>query len=161
MKYFISYSLRMLAAAFLVCAIGIFTSCRQNDLGVDDDGINFSLLFDCMWVPEQRDHIPDTEEIPFVALDSKYPVYFSEDGTKLEILHHIGDDYTPYKTYNALIDETTAIIMLSAKGEQTYWAKIHRLNPGYLTVYFGSDEDNYIIYKREKMPAELSVGNAK
>ncbi len=145
-------------SALLACiaVVSLFAACQEENFG-GEDGMNFELLFDCMWVPDSRGHIPSTDEIPPVALDPAYPVYFNNEGTKLEVLHHSGDNYTPYMTYDALVNRATKVITLSSEGRKTYVAHITILSPNHLSVYFGEDEDNHVVYNREELPPEISL----
>lgn len=136
-----------------------FTACQEEDFGLED--MDFTLLTDCMWVPDGGNPTTGTGDIPVIACDPKYPVYFNADGTKLHILHCSGGEYIPYKTYDAQVNSIIKVVTLSREGEKIYVAHISILNNRYLTVYFGDDEEDFVIYRREKMPAELSVGSAK
>lgn len=136
-----------------------FTACEEEDFGREE--MDFTLLTDCMWIPDGVNPTSGSEEIPAIACDPEYPLYFNSDGTKLHILHCAGGDYTPYKTYDAQINSIIKVVTLSREGEKTYVAHISILNSRYLTVYFGDDDDDFVIYRRDKMPAELSVGSAK
>ena len=134
------------------------TACEEEDFGLEE--IDFTLLTDCMWVPDGGNPTIGSE-VPAIACDPEYPVYFNDDGTKLYILHCTGGDYIPYKAYDAQVNSIIKVVTLSREGEKKYVAHISILNNRYLTVYFGDDEDDFVIYRRDKMPAELSVGYGK
>jgi hypothetical protein len=147
---------------FIVSAVActlFLASCDEEDFGMDE--LDFTLLMDCMWVPEGGNPTSGSDEIPTIAVDPEYPVYFADEGQSLHILHYASGEYIPYKAYEAQINPVTKIVTFSREGEKTYVANIAILNTRYLTVYFGGDEDEYVIYRRDKMPSELPVWAAK
>lgn len=123
------------------------TACDNEENG---DPIDYSALTGGIWVTTE--HSPFTENIPGLALDSSYPIYFTEN-KDMVIMRLEDGTYRYHSRYAYEIDEVRNMIYLD-NGNTQITAYVMALNHHHLTVFFDSDEDSYVCYEWQEFPED-------
>lgn len=136
-------------AVLAACAM-IFSGCTEQDK--DETNIDFELLYGRMWVPDY--YSQHNNAVPEVATDCDYPIYFDRDARQVVILHCTGEEYDVYRSYGVQIDESKGLLRFTGGEDGNLVIHVSRLTVTHMTVYFGSDEDNFVCYKSSELPED-------